>query len=191
MEKQNTRDRILAVASDLFYQEGIRKVGIKEICEKAGITKPTLYHHFTSKDRLIAAYLEDLDRKTSGAMKAVFEKTSGSLEDKILALFERIAAAAAFETWKGCPFIRAAAEFADNDAHPAPLVSKSHKQNMEAWIAGCLVDEGINNPAETARQLMILLDGAVMAVFLHRNPDYARQSAAVALAILKKAERKT
>ncbi len=52
-----TRDRLVAAASTLFYQQGIRAVGVDAIAAKAGVTKRTLYYHFASKDELVAAYL--------------------------------------------------------------------------------------------------------------------------------------
>src|SRR3954468_17302693 len=51
------RERILAVADDLFRRHGIRGVGVEAIAEAADTNKMTLYRHFQSKDELIAAWL--------------------------------------------------------------------------------------------------------------------------------------
>ena len=59
-----TRERIVAAAARLFYNEGIRAASVDAIAEKAGVTKKTLYYHFRSKDELIAAYLESRDQPT-------------------------------------------------------------------------------------------------------------------------------
>ena len=59
-EKNPPRERILAVASELFYRQGIRAVGVESIAEAAGTNKMTLYRHFTSKDELVAEYLRSL-----------------------------------------------------------------------------------------------------------------------------------
>src|SRR6266851_4041900 len=56
-ERIPPRARILAVAGDLFYRQGIRKVGVDAIAEAAGTNKMTLYRHFASKDELVAEYL--------------------------------------------------------------------------------------------------------------------------------------
>ena len=53
-----TRARILETADRLFYGQGIRAVGVDTIAAEAGLSKPTLYNHFPSKEALILAYLE-------------------------------------------------------------------------------------------------------------------------------------
>ena len=50
-------ERILAAADKLFYQHGIRAVGVDAIADEAGVSKRTLYNHYPTKDDLIAAYL--------------------------------------------------------------------------------------------------------------------------------------
>src|SRR5258708_21354153 len=61
------RERILAVAADLFYRHGIRAVGVEAVAEAAGTNKMTLYRHFASKDELVAAYLRCLAEKASAS----------------------------------------------------------------------------------------------------------------------------
>src|SRR5258708_22819973 len=56
------RQRLLETASALFYQEGIRAIGVDTIVERSGGGKATLYRHCPSNDDLIAAYLEEEDR---------------------------------------------------------------------------------------------------------------------------------
>src|SRR5215470_6601680 len=61
-ERIPPRERILAVAADLFYRHGIRAVGVESIAEAAGTNKMTLYRHFESKDLLVAEYLREAAR---------------------------------------------------------------------------------------------------------------------------------
>src|SRR6516225_11512466 len=66
-ERIPPRERILAVAADLFYRHGIRAIGVEAIAEAAGTNKMTLYRHFASKDELVAEYLRRLAEKASSS----------------------------------------------------------------------------------------------------------------------------
>ena len=58
MRRMDNKNNILACALDLFASRGYEAVGVQEIVEAAGITKPTLYHYFGSKQGLLKALLE-------------------------------------------------------------------------------------------------------------------------------------
>src|SRR5437867_9206166 len=57
--KEGPRQRLLAAARRLFYEEGVHVVGIDRLIEEAGVAKASLYTHFGNKDGLIRAYLEE------------------------------------------------------------------------------------------------------------------------------------
>lgn len=185
MIEKSTRHRILSVAGELFYGQGIRNVGIELICKEAGIKKPTLYHHFGSKDGLIAAYLEDQDEKVLAGLTRTAEQAGGSVADKVAAIFERVAQAAPRASWKGCPFLRGAAEFAGDRDHPARKLASAHKHRFERWLADFLADHDVSDPLPLARQLTVLLDGAVSHVFLHGDKDYALEAGRAARTLIE------
>src|SRR5246127_3940138 len=60
--RTDVRDRILATASDLFYKQGVRAVGVDLVVEKAGVAKTSLYRHFGTKDDLVVAFLQRMDQ---------------------------------------------------------------------------------------------------------------------------------
>src|SRR5215203_765493 len=76
--KTPAADRILWAASEMFYREGIRAVGVDAIAAEAGVTKKTLYEKFGSKDRLIAAYLRARDERWRSWLWSVGEALRGS-----------------------------------------------------------------------------------------------------------------
>ena len=78
-----TRKRIVDAATRLFYAEGIGRVSVDAIAEKAGLTKRTLYYHFKSKDDLIAAYLDGRDQPNIKQMAGWFETAEGVIEHKV------------------------------------------------------------------------------------------------------------
>jgi AcrR family transcriptional regulator len=60
---EETRQRILDVATEAFARYGYDATGVAEICRRAGITKGGFYHHFPSKQ---AVFLEMLERWLEG-----------------------------------------------------------------------------------------------------------------------------
>src|ERR1043165_5706292 len=95
-----TDERIVAAAVKLFYAEGIRRVSVDAVAEKAGVTKRTLYYHFKSKDDLIAAYLEARDQPNLAQFRRWFAETDGGLAEKTKAIFDNLARAARHPKWK-------------------------------------------------------------------------------------------
>lgn len=55
----NNREKILLCAQRLFFEKGYDSVGVQEIVDTAGITKPTMYYYFKSKQGLLACLLEE------------------------------------------------------------------------------------------------------------------------------------
>jgi AcrR family transcriptional regulator len=49
----DTRDRILETALDLFIERGYDKTSLREIAERVGVTKAALYYHFSSKEEIV------------------------------------------------------------------------------------------------------------------------------------------
>ena len=62
VSKRPARDRIFETARELFYQHGIRAVGVETIASEADATKMTLYRNFPSKDELVAEVLREQER---------------------------------------------------------------------------------------------------------------------------------
>lgn len=56
---ESNRNLILQTALKLFSNYGYEATGVQEICEQAGVTKPTLYHYFGSKQGLLDAVLSE------------------------------------------------------------------------------------------------------------------------------------
>lgn len=180
-----TRRRILAAAADLFYGDGIRATSLDAIAARAKVTKRTLYYHFRSKDDLIAAYLAAADEPTLVRYAAWVDAGDGPLAKQIVGVFDKLGRIAAKKQWKGCGFLRAAAEFAATPGHPALKMGSRHKQRFEAWLTSRIAAAGLSRPALRARQVMVLIDGAVTELLLHRDAAYAEAAALAAEQLLK------
>jgi AcrR family transcriptional regulator len=169
----NTRSKIIDAAGALFYEHGLRSVSVDAIAEQAGVTKRTLYYHFRSKDALIAAYLAARDIPTVERYRRWLGDSDRPLPERIASLFGALAEFAKRPKWRGCGFTRAAVELAGQPGHPAIVMAADHKRRFEIRLTEELDDGGVLNAAAVARQLMILLDGAIMQMLIHRDTAYA------------------
>lgn len=180
-----TRDRILDAANRLFYAEGIRAVSVDAVAANAKLTKKTLYYHFQSKDDLIAAYLESRDQPNLALFAKWFEAADGNLPDKVEAIFVNLAKAARHKNWKGCGFLRTAAELANMPGHPAIKIGSAHKKKFETWLGEKLAQASLDEPQTLARQIVILMDGAFSIMLVHRDAAYIEAAGSAAAALVK------
>jgi len=188
--KQNpARERVLKAASHLFYMEGIRSVSMDAIAERAGVTKKTLYYHFTSKDELIAAHLAQRDQPNLTAFSRWLAEAEGTLPERIEGFFARMATAASHPKWKGCGFQRTTAELANAPGHPARRIGAAHKKKVEQWLEDELRQAGIGEAAPLAQQISVLIDGAFAAMLVHRDAGYARTAGKAARSLVEMASR--
>jgi len=185
-DAQATCDRILATASKLFAGVGVKSVGVDEVAKRAGITKRTLYYHFRSKDDLIAAYLQERDEPTLKYIVGWMDTTEGSLADKVRAVFDNIAKLGRNPKWRGCGFLRTAAELAAMPGHPAVKAASAHKKKVEAEFERRIAAAGLSDPKARARQVMLLFDGAFSSMQVHRDASYAEAAGAAAVALVRK-----
>jgi AcrR family transcriptional regulator len=152
------RERVLEVAGELFYREGVRAVGIDTIIARSGVAKMSLYRNFASKDELIVAYLEERDRqffsRWDQAVGAEELDPRVRLKGLVAATVERVRR----PEYRGCPFLNTSAEFPDSD-HPARAIIDAHRREVRGRLLGlCRGLDGLR--AETLTiQLIVLMDG--------------------------------
>ena len=58
IESVDTRDRLIDGAAVLLHTQAYRGVGVKALCEAAGVRKGSFYHFFASKEDLTLAALD-------------------------------------------------------------------------------------------------------------------------------------
>ena len=175
-----TRRRILDAAYELFYRKGFGRVGVDEVAAVAGVTKRTLYYHFKSKDELLSAVLEFHHQLALARIQKHADRYGGSAEEKITVLFRELARWSAKPGWTGAGFTRVAMELADLPGHPARAVARRHKAAVEAWWAGLLEQAGVPQPAERAREVALLMEGATALILIHGDRSYADAAAEAA-----------
>ncbi len=151
--------RILTTADRLFYDEGIRPVGVDRLIAEASVTKATFYKHFGSKDRLIAAYIGYRHRRVAETIAVAVEAEPDAV-GALRAEQATLVAAIQEPGFRGCPFINAAAEFSDR-AHPVRAAVAEHREWYSATLEQLLRDIGHPLPGEAADDLVLARDGAM------------------------------
>ena len=162
MATDETRERILRTASELFYREGARAVGVDLIVERAGVAKTSLYRYFHTKDELIAAFLEREDEEFWEQWASVAKRhpsdPQGELDAHVHWIAERLGRA----NYRGCPQLNMAAEFPAPE-HPARVVALAHKRELRRRLQGIAERLGVRHPDELAAQLLLLVNGAFVS----------------------------
>lgn len=159
------RERILAAADVLFYAEGIRAVSADRIIAEAGVSKVTFYRHFPSKDELVLAYLRGRAEFERSLVERARAAHAGDPAAALAAFAEAIAETSCAPGFRGCPFINAAAEYAD-PAHPVRQTVAAHRAWFTAVLAQLLTELGVADPDHAVEHLMMLRDGAMVGGYL-------------------------
>ena len=165
---------IAEVAAELFYQRGINLVGVDAIANAAGITKRTLYRHFASKDNLVVASLSH--------GPSVNFPPAGEPRKRLLGAFDDLIRFVGAPTYRGCPYINAAAELT-NPAHPARKIVENFTTRRRSWFRRRLTEAGVSDAEMLAEQLDLLFDGALANATKRRStaPAVAARAAAQTL----------
>jgi AcrR family transcriptional regulator len=175
-----TRRRILDAAYALFRRRGYSRVSMDDIARATAVTKRTLYYHFDSKDRLLAAVLEAQNELALAAFKSFGDRLPGDLDGIIDGFFRQLAVWADKPRWAGSGFTRLVIELADLPGHPARTIARRHKALLEKHLAALLERAGVRHPAELARELWLLSEGAISLILVHGDRGYAAAAARAA-----------
>jgi AcrR family transcriptional regulator len=164
--RTSARDRLLAAADELFYEEGVNTVGIDRVIERAGVAKASLYSSFGSKDELVRSYLQ----ARYLARRERIEKRLSTLDsprEKLLAIFDVLAEIMKTPGFRGCAFVRAGAETRSEGGVRG--VCDDSRAYTSALFLQLSRETGAKNPEGLAQQLVLLYDGALVSAQMDRN----------------------
>ena len=158
-ERKPVRERILETAAEMFYRDGIRAVGIDAIIARSGVAKMSLYRHFSSKDALVAAWLEDRNAFFWRRWDRAEASRGDDPRSRLEGILDMIAATVSQRQWRGCPFLNTGTEFPEPD-HRARAIILANKQAVRARLRTLAAAAGARDPDVLAQQLQLLIDGA-------------------------------
>ena len=191
---QNRRDHLVSTALKLFYKHGFHATGIDTILAESGVAKKTLYNHFKSKDELIIAVLQLRDQQFLESIREAIPRLAQAQQGdprmaRVLAFFDAINEWIQAEHFYGCAFINASAEYPRRE-DPVHVACASHKKLMVQFIEELLSELRLADSRQMARQVALLVDGAIVNAHTGNDRDaglVAKEAARQMLAIAAKA----
>lgn len=179
-----TRERLIEAAAELFYRNGFQAVGMDQVLREVGITKTAFYKHFDGKDALIIAVLKHRDSKDIAESLQYMQSRGGSdPRDQILAFFDQLDEWFRDPGFRGCLFMNAATEFpSQND--PIHQTAIAHAAHLAGELWRLLAQLGVPDPTAIARQIMLLVAGAISARHVQGMVDAAVPAKQVVEALL-------
>lgn len=167
------QDRILEVARELFCRDGIHATGIDRILAEASASKMTLYSRFGSKEALLR---EVLAREGEAQRAMIFAAMDAAGPDPVASLMAVITALRTWffnERFYGCAFMNAAAEHtkgAGADPWLRDLTRIHHAAILER-LRSAASAAGYLEPDILARQVLLVMDGAIAALMVGGDPS--------------------
>lgn len=167
MTKETAKDRILRVASELFYSEGIRAVGIDRIIAESGVAKSSFYRNFATKDDLVIAFLELRHSRNLSRIDEIKGLYPNEPIKQLYELIKRLSEVILKQDFRGCAYTNTLLEFPDDIHlnHQAALKCRKHHEGLIAQIAR---ESGVKNPETLASQIEMLYSGAYVESRIHK-----------------------
>ncbi len=185
VERASARERLLAAAGELFYEEGVHTVGVDRIIEHAGVAKATLYTLFGNKEGLVRAYLVARHVGTRERMTQELAARFQTPRERILGVFEVQGLSFTEPGFHGCAFVSANAESSPGTS--VEEVTEDYRNWVRSLFLDLAKDAGATDPESLAQQLVLLYDGAGISAWMDHDASVASAARTVAAALIDSA----
>lgn len=181
-DKTAPRDRILETAAELFFFKGYRATGINEVIARSDVAKATFYSHFSTKEDLCLAYLQERNTSEYESITAYVNDWNTPAE-RFMAVMESIEPWLEANAMRGCCFLNMVAEIPDPDNRLRQLGEQHYDKVLDLirelaqdLVASDLQRYGALNVNELAKDYMLILVGAIAMSEVYNDPWPARQA---------------
>ena len=174
MVSARPRERILTTATELFRKEGIGAVGVNRIIREAEVAPMTLYRQFASKDGLVAAAMEHWGIQWLELLTEALDRRGDDPWSRFDGLWDTLEEWVAGDGFRGSFIANAASELRSEPEHPAQPVIAAHRRALRQLLEDLAKAAGASDAAVLAAQLQVLVDGAIAAAVVDRDPAATR-----------------
>lgn len=179
----DARQRIVDTAYELFARRGIRDVGVNELISRAGVAKATFYRHFSSKDELVLAFLEQRDRQwTVDLIVADARRRGGTPAEQLLAIFDVFGDWFRRDDFEACSFINILLEMGAN--HPLGRASIDYLARIRGHVQQLAEEAGLRDTEDFSRSWHILMKGSIISA-AEGDADAAKRAQAMARTLIE------
>jgi len=189
---EHTRHKIVEAAYECFWRSGFARTSVDSIAAQAGVTKRTLYSYYRSKDDLLAAVLTRYNELATERLQRISGRMPPDLDGMIISFFTQLAGwASSTPRWTGSGFTRLVVELADLPGHPAHAIARRAKATSETWLTNLLSARRVSQAHDRAREMLLLMEGAMALTLIHRDRGYIDAAARAAKYLIKRGRRRT
>ena len=137
-KQPSAREKILGAASALFYEQGYQGTTVDHVVERSGVSRPTLYTHFSTKEDLGIAYLQLQRQHDLNAIKDAIrqEKTP---ENRFLAIISYVGKTLSETNYRGCRFFNVIAELPET-SNPLVKEARQYVENFREIIRDTVLE---------------------------------------------------
>jgi AcrR family transcriptional regulator len=185
MKTTDTRDKILTTAEQLIYQNGIHAMGMDLLVKTSGVARKSIYRHFANKEDVATAALIERDERWMQWFRTESDKGK-TPQERILNMFTVLNSWFESDSFRGCAFINTAGEVGDPE-DPVRQIAKMHKQKLLDYTLELAEQLNVEHPGDLARQLLILLEGAITMSYVMGDGSAADNAQDIAKLMLERA----
>jgi len=184
----DTREKILTTAEQLIYQNGIHAMGMDLLVKTSGVARKSIYRHFANKEDVASAALTERDERWMQWFRSESDKGE-TPQERILNMFTVLKSWFESDGFRGCAFINTAGEVGDPE-DPVRQIAKMHKQKLLDYALELSEQLNVEHPAALARQLLVLLEGAITMSYVMGDSSAADNAREIAKLMLENASPK-
>ena len=179
----DTREKILTTAEQLIYQNGIHAMGMDLLVKTSGVARKSIYRHFANKEDVASAALTERDERWMQWFRSESDKGE-TPQERILNMFTVLKSWFESDGFRGCAFINTAGEVGDPE-DPVRQIAKMHKQKLLDYALKLSEQLNVEHPAALARQLLVLLEGAITMSYVMGDSSAADNAREIAKLMLE------